>query len=264
MIACRIQELELPAAFQLDQAREMRGLRAERCAAARLKQLRTVEKHSDRAFVHQRDRHRRLKLAALAPEPSVSQLRNEIVVQLASDFGPSGGIERGPLAPTDVSVERELGDGKHLTVEIRNAPIHFALLVFENPQSSHLLNQVVGIGFGIGARYAEEHQETATNFADHFSFNADRSFGDALDNGTHCRFRLAFFARTTANGGYTHGKRCAGIRRPPRRDVPSLATGFVMGASKWAQGVGDQMSLKEFVIVPLCEGALILAVSAAG
>ena len=155
----------------------------------RSEQLLRVEEDGHRAIVEEFDLHVLLEASGFAGESGGADLADEMFVERASDVRRSRRIERWALSAADVPEESKLRDGEHAAPDIRNAEVHLARVIIENTKPGDFFGEVVGVGFGVRRRHAEEHEKSAADLAGDFVIlsitHADLSAANALHHGTH-------------------------------------------------------------------------------
>jgi hypothetical protein len=84
-----------------------------------------------------------------------------------------------------VSVQRELGYQQKPASDLRKIKIRLAVAVFEDTQTDHLGNQLVGYSFIIALTDADKHRKTLADTAFGLPVNVDFSRSDALYYESH-------------------------------------------------------------------------------
>src|ERR1039458_3239682 len=87
-----------------------------------LKSFSRIQKNSHGPLVHQLHFHPFLKAPGLAAQSGGANLFHKEVVELACFFRGRRRVERRPLAPSHVPVQRELRNRQHASANVLHAP----------------------------------------------------------------------------------------------------------------------------------------------
>ena len=85
-------------------------------------------------------------------------------------------------AGTAVCKERELTDDQHFRTGFVRGEIHFAVLVFEDPQTTDFVRNSGGFFFRIVLVHTKENQQAFLNLPVYFAVNSDGSMVDSRNN----------------------------------------------------------------------------------
>jgi len=94
--------------------------------------------------------HHGLEDAFLAPEAGGTNLFAEIVIEPFGLLGSGCLVEGRPFAAANISIERELRDGEDGATHLGYGQVHLSIGILEDPEARDFLNEIVGLGFGIG------------------------------------------------------------------------------------------------------------------
>jgi hypothetical protein len=150
-----------------------------------------IQQYRHRPFVRQFYLHHFLETPGFAPQTSGSDSLHKVFVEFARLLGRSGCVERGTLAASRVSVERELRDHQQRSANFCNGKIHFAASVFKNPQAVNFLGKIIRIGPRVSAAHAEQHQQPEADLAHDLAIDSNSRAAHALHYGAHLAAPLA-------------------------------------------------------------------------
>ena len=114
-----------------------------------------------------------------------SQAFDHVFIKFAGLLRRRGRVERRALAPTHITVKRELRDQQHAAVYFCYREVHLAGGILKNTQSRDLVGKIVSGGFRVNAGDAQQHQQPLSNLAGNLVIHSDAGAAHALYDGAH-------------------------------------------------------------------------------
>lgn len=139
-------------------------------------QLPGVEEDGHGAVVDQRNLHIGLENTLSHPEPKTLHRSAELLVERPGKVGGGGIGEAGAVSLLAVGIKCELADHQDLALSLKQAEIHFALRVGEDPKLDDFLSHPMRDGRSIRRADAQQHQDSG----------ADLAYNGPIDNYLAC------------------------------------------------------------------------------
>ena len=118
-------------------------------------------------------------------ETEISQSLHEMFVDPFGIGGQGGLRKRRTVALGTIAVKRELRYDQNLLLYVRQGPVHFAAVVFENSEIPDLLGQIIGGALPFRLSNAYKNAESRTDFRHSRARNVYLGSQHSLDNDAH-------------------------------------------------------------------------------
>src|SRR5262249_10492622 len=110
---------------------------------------------------------------------------DEVLVELLGRHRLERADERGSPALAHVAVERELRDGEEPAADLEEAAVHLALVVLEDAEGHHLVDEVRDILRSVAGAGSDEDAEPATDATDDRAVDAHLGAAHPLNDRPH-------------------------------------------------------------------------------
>ena len=168
---------------------EAEFLRVEKSTPGEL--VAAVEHHSDRAGIM--DLHILVLLKATGPDRQAAAAGefDTVIEKTFRLIGRSSGGEIRPAAATSIRHKGELADEEETPIYVNHGEIEPVFFIGEDAQVDDLLDDVIGVPFGITLGDADKHDQPRPDAPRLLAGDADAGPADALHKGFHAALLLA-------------------------------------------------------------------------